>query len=887
MKSQTESTLQNLRKGGKLQLIGWIVIMVTLLTIAWLWSEQLNRYDVSSQLDRALMEAGDEATSIREVVQVKGSLLADAPHASGDEPQVNTDEELAALAAMETMLENDYLKLLFNPQSGEIAITIKNQQYSWFSNPINRTKDTIASPLYKSELSSQIILSYYNEKGQLHRLNSYDESVSKQQLKVEVKDEASAQLKVIYTFGNAPKGDDVIPKAISKERMEQAILEKIADKGERDRFAARYKLDEAAQLYRVRKLQDYVAEEMRTLLSSIGYTAQDARRDEGVEQGEAVATEEKLQFTVPLIYKLDGDQLKIELPMQELAYPELYPIASVEVLPFFGAADQQRNGYMLIPDGSGALIHLNNGKLNAEPYVAPLYGEDETFNVKERWQLNEKLRLPVFGMVQDQRAWTAFIQEGDGIASIMADVSGRNHGYNSAAARFRVLAMDMYSLTAGTKSSSIPMFERKPYSGSLIMRYAFLTGEKANYVGMAEVYRAYLESLGLRKLEAGEAPFVLELTGAIPERKSLFGIPYESSTALTTFAEAEQLVRELHASGVKDIALRYVGWFNDGVQHKRPNRISIDSVLGGERGYKRLLDFARETNVILYPDVAFLQQYERSRATAYLLTQSKARIYAYDPVMRTQDREQLDYTLLAPGELTALEGDYMGAYQKWSSGALSLRDLGDTLYSDFNPSKAVTREAVKQLVQQGLRTAAEQMPKLMMSGGNAYSLPYASMIVHAPEQSSHMNVVDVDVPFYQIVLHGYVDMAGEPFNRGDVEGSRTSLLQAAEFGMNMYVDWFYAAASKVKDTEYEDYMSNHYAYSYQQAVAQYKELQSLQRLTRDQAITGHRILDEGLVWTQYENGVEVLVNYTNKDMTLDKVKVAASSFVIGTGGEDR
>ena len=34
-------------------------------------------------------------------------------------------------------------------------------------------------------------------------------------------------------------------------------------------------------------------------------------------------------------------------------------------------------------------------------------------------------------------------------------------------------------------------------------------------------------------------------------------------------------------------------------------------------------------------------------------------------------------------------------------------------------------------------------------------------------ESSHGNIIDEDVPFYQIVLHGLVNLAGDPLNLAD------------------------------------------------------------------------------------------------------------------------
>ncbi|MGZ9585113.1 DUF5696 domain-containing protein [Paenibacillus marinisediminis] len=871
-----------LRSNGIKRGISLTVIAISLLLIVFLWSDIKQAAVSLSPTEQ--VNAAPMAGSVREVLKVNSSLLPKAVKRDKLKPRDNTAEELQALGHMEKVLENEKLALYINRETAETAVTIKEQKYTWFSNPQGREQDALASPLYKSELSSQIILSYYNDKGQLNRMNSYTESTVKKQFVI---DASAEQLKITYTFGNAPQGNDSIPKVISKERMETAILSKIADTAERDRFMARYKLDEAAQVYRVRKLQDYVAEEMRDLLQTIGYTAEDARSDEGIEQGEAVVEKERVQFTVPLIYRLDGEQLTVSVPLAELSYTKSYPAAFIEVLPHFGAAGLDSQGYMLVPDGSGALIHLNNRKWNAEPYVMPIYGEDDTFNVKEKWQQNEKARLPIFGLMADQRAWIGMIEQGDALASVMADISGRNHNYNSAASRFRIVAMDYYTLTSGTKSSSVPMFEENPYQGDLAIRYGFTTGDRANYAGMGEVYRSFLEDKkGMRKLEKAEVPFMLELKGDIPIQRSFLGIPYESDIALTSFTEAEQIIGLLQDNGISRIDLRYVGWFNGGIRHKSPDSIRIDSVLGGASGFKQLMDYSSK-GVTIYPDTALMQQYYRSRDAAYFLTQDKARVYKYDPVMKQQDNAVRDYLLLTPNKLLDKTSAFLDDYKEWNTGALSLRDLGEMVYSDFDPSQAVSRQGALLQATTAAEELHKQVPKLMFNGGNAYGLPYAAAVINAPERSSRMNMTDEDVPLYQIVLHGYVDLAGAPFNQGGAVHDRTALLRAAETGMNVFVDWFYADAATVKETDYDQYMSNHYQIWFEQAVSQYKELYELSSLTREQPITGHRKLAEGVTWTQYANGITVVVNYNDSAVQMDDITIEGLSFAIGTGGDTR
>jgi len=130
-----------------------------------------------------------------------------------------------------------------------------------------------------------------------------------------------------------------------------------------------------------------------------------------------------------------------------------------------------------------------------------------------------------------------------------------------------------------------------------------------------------------------------------------------------------------------------------------------------------------------------------------------------------------------------------------------------------------------------------------------------------------------------------MEVAGQPFKQSGMKHERAALMHAAETGMNVYADWFYADASTVKETEYDEYVSNHYGIWLERTVAQYKELQQMHALVHGEPITGHAKLGEGITRTDYANGISVVVNHTDKDVRMNEIVIEAYSFAIGTGGD--
>ncbi|OZB91320.1 DUF5696 domain-containing protein [Paenibacillus sp. XY044] len=822
--------------------------------------------------------AGNGGTA---VLQQSSSLLSSLRVSARDEKTtVNTPEELTALSAMKRYAENNELELYMNQETTEIAVKNKQDGYVWFSNPIGRGNDPIASPLYKSEMSSQVQLTYYNDKGQINQLNSFDDSVSKKQFEIQ---DLEKGVKVVYQIGTIHKSAEAIPQAISKERFEELILGKLKDEQTRTNVAYKFKFNEEKQIYEVRQLQDYVAEELAKTLASVGYTKEDALEDNkanGVSEQEGP---EQPLFTIPVEYKLEGDHLGVTVKTSEVTYPKTYPLKSLQILKYFGAADGSKSGYMFVPDGSGALIRLNNNKLNAEPYQLPVYGEDGTFDVKEKIQTNQPTRLPVFGMKQNDHAFVGIIESGDALAEISADISGRFVSYNNISSMFNIVAMDFYTLTSGTKTSSVPMFQTKAYQGDIQIRYAFLTGANADYTGMAARYRDDLAGkYKLKKIaQTDHTPFVLELAGAFQKQASFLGIPYEKTESLTSYSEAVKLLKMLKDQGVDSLALRYVGWFNNGIRHRSPSSISLESALGGKRKFRELIDYTQQNGIGFYPDAAFLEKYSGSRNSALFLDRSKAKIYDYDPVMYVKDTSSFSHYVLAPAKLPGVVDGFIKDYKKFGITGLSLRDLASEVNSDFNQDHPVNRQDARERSVQETSKLKKNVSSLMVNGGNAYALPAASIIVGAPTESSRMNITDEVVPFYQIALHGYFDIAGSPFNMDEQRDPRNSMLKALETGSDIYYEWFYSKPSAVKETPYDDLNALYYEDWLSEAVALYKEADPILAKVRGQLIIGHRKLADQVVRTDFENGVTIYVNYNKTAVDVDGLRIAAQSYRIG------
>lgn len=794
---------------------------------------------------------------------------------------------------MSLVAKNDVLELYYDPETTEVAVSDLRTGQIWRSNPEGREQDALATGYFKELMSSQFSITFRDDRGMLSTFINYADSIAREQFTAESIEDG---IRITYTLGDMSVGIEALPKLISKERMEEKILSKLDEQTARF-FSTKYfplksdpnvmeRIDPAVE-------RPLTLKRMMEILEQVGYTEEDLAFDNEQNGVENAASEDRPRFTVPLEYRLVGDSLEVTVPVHRIEEKEGYKLRSINLLEYFGAAGTEDDGYMLVPDGTGGLIYLNNGKHSAEVYSQRVYGIDQNDNAFRRTQIAQRARLPVFGMKIGNHAWFAEIVEGDSVAGINADISGRNTGYNNMYASFSLRGEDTLEIYKGTQWEEIQLLtdERIPYNVSV--RYSFLSGKDASYSGMARHYRERLEERGVLKPLADERdlPLFVSVLGAVDKRKTFLGVPYRGMVPMTTFEEASELADRLHEDGVSNIRMRYMGWFNKGMNHNIATKIKVVDALGSLKELKALDEKLASAGGRLYPDVAFQHvfadtaDFAPASDAARYVTREVAEQTPYNRAFNAMDYDLGRYYLLSPAKLPHFVESFIKAYKKVGITGVSLRDLGDLLHSDFRVKRIVFRDQAKAIVEQQLAKIREAYPDVLITGGNAYALAVSDQIVNTPVATSKFNLTDEEVPFLQMVLHGYADYAGSPINLSDEQDLEVHMLKHAELGAAPHFFWSKASSSNLKFTRYDHLFSTEYAYWYDGALDMYKKLNDVLGPLRQAKIEEHIRHREGVVEVRYDNGTSVYVNYTDQPVTVNGVTIEAKQFT--TGGEKR
>jgi len=122
-------------------------------------------------------------------------------------------------------------------------------------------------------------------------------------------------------------------------------------------------------------------------------------------------------FNVSVIYRLEGKDLVVEVPFEDLAFDPETPIYTITPLPYFGAGGPDDEGFMLVPEGGGALINFNNGKTSQSSYYTNVYGWDMCLS-RDAVVHNTRAYYGVYGVAEGNDSFICILEDGRSYASI-------------------------------------------------------------------------------------------------------------------------------------------------------------------------------------------------------------------------------------------------------------------------------------------------------------------------------------------------------------------------------------------------------------------------------------------------------------------------------------
>jgi hypothetical protein len=593
-------------------------------------------------------------------------------------------------------------------------------------------------------------------------------------------------------------------------------------------------------------------------------------------------------FFISMETTLAEDGVVVTLPLGELKEIGSRVFYSVSVLPYFGAGGTGDEGYLFVPDGSGALIGYNNGKQALSAYSQPVYGPDDAFYAPFRRNSSQNAKLPVYGARRNGGAFLAALLSGEAKASINAAVSGARTSFNTVYPEFMLRQSDLYIIGKGNE---IRYFEKnRSRLENIAIRYFFLDGGNADYNGMAKRYRRFLlEEGGLAPKAMPERGLLgLTLQGAVMSHESFLGIPVDRVKPLTTFKDAEDILRRYGGAGIADIVAEYEGIARESLSGNYARSFSALSELGGAKGLSALLSYAGASGVAMAPAVDWQGFWKNGNSVSRYsdairtLPQSVASQHSYNLATGYYEAARRAGYLLSPPKMLELLPMALSSLKALEFAYISPGELGSRLFSDFGGNRSQRQES-QEYNRQALKAAVSAGCGLILESPNLYGLDSAAFVLRAPQSSSGYDIEDASVPFYQLVISGLVPYSSEDINFS--ASPRKAFLRALETGS--FPQYSFAARNTelVRNTESNGKYALNIESWFEESAECYRAAAEIYRRAgaEQSELAFHEQIAAGVTRTVYKNGCEVTVNHADAPATVDGVAIGPLDYAVAGG----
>lgn len=803
-----------------------------------------------------------------------------------DANTLNNKEKLVA--------SNGNYELIFDEVTSHFKVRDRKTSYIWYSNPVEQ--DTFPG-ITNSALERQkatVELSYVNDAGTTTSINNYRRSIAHPKGIINAEGEKTFSInytnnsvQVLYNLVDLEIDFLYFPKYISVERMEEFG----ADAYELESYAYT-SFNNELNAYEIKNYDATMSNNVKTRLYNILYNKHGYTLEQTQEENASFGyfgENAKVEFQVGIEIKLIETGVEIKLIRNSIVENGATLIEAT-MYPYFGTAVSQQNGlptngYIVLPDGSGSVIDFNNGKTTQNVYKKRLYGNDMAIMPMSQPEQQQKISIPLYGMIKENNGYAAIITQGDAMASISADISGRVDSYNKVYTSFNLREIEQVTLGTGFNRYAVRLWTKDIVSTDFAVQFNFLKDEMNSYAGVANVYKNHLMTqLNMSKNDVtNKTQVTTEFIGAYDKKSFFLGVPYMTLESLTTFDQAAMIIEELKERQINNINVSYLGVANGGLINHMYDSNEVAKVLGGKEGLQNLQTYLNSNNIDLYQDVNFAttksyRGFTDSFKYNSLRVQGTSSMYfAYDyptrlPSSESQTADTTDQYVINPLYYQAL----YDAYNKEAiASGVSLKHIGTLLAGNYDYDNTLYRQDAVN-IQKSLMESIEQ--NILLSNPNAYAFSYASMINNIPTETTLYSIVDYQIPLVQLVLSGLVDYTSDSLNITSDRNVQYQFLKSLETGSNLKYTLSYDDSQELLQTQHNQYMSTHYVNWLDQIESQVKLMDNLK--IHEGYLTNHTKVLNNVYEVTYSNGLKLVINYNFYDVKVGTTLVKALDYAV-------
>lgn len=832
------------------------------------------------------------------VMMVKANHLSEPAYsglsAAGSELPHDAGEVLAA--------ESESKRLFIDTATMNLKVEDKNTRKEW---------NALIPGSTEALDQSLITVSYLGDDNNLYEWDSYTYCTQIGSYQI-FQIENGVQIKMNINEGESERFNEYYPTKMTPDRFENFFLagiKNLVDTGKLDQTTADKYQTTLTLIYKKSVTEDCYAvtytgtpprsavRQLIKLAGLLGYTREMLIKD-SEDMGLSVTFVEPAVFDITLEAVLEGDEFVVRIPTQEMVSGnDYYKIQNIKMLPNFGAAsvNDYEDGYIMVPDGAGALFKFNTADPSVPDYKRPVYDNDYLTDYYYMPEYSEELMMPVFGMTYGEgeastHGFLGIIERGAETSYINVKLASTSEespsAYNKAYPSFDVTQYSNVKVYGPFSDNAATYLAASgPLEVDYCMRY-ILFPDKVTYYDMAKVYRNYLmKQWNISDLSYPEqAKLYLDFIGTITKTKRLLGIPYESRYSLTTYRELSDIIKEL---GNVELAVQYSGFFNGGFENKLYDGADTVKANGTGKDLEKLRQMAGDRDIDLFFDTSLSKIYDKGNGfdarthALYDYSNSPARIYRYSPAIGIFNGwfdfwEAYSYNLLSPRYLDGVVDSFLEEAGDYSQ--LSVSDLAYYNYADYRFNKTISVYEAATAIDSNLKKLAADK-ELSLYNPMMKNLVYGSYATDISRKSSDYATFYMTIPFRQLVMNGLTQPTTENVNMSS-DNYAYYILQSVELGVYPKFTLTYENDDVLKDSSYNYLYATEYGKQKEIINEVYSSCNEAWSKIKTMEITNHTILQDNVFRTDYASGVSVITNYNLHSVEVDGTKIAALGYII-------
>lgn len=609
-----------------------------------------------------------------------------------------------------------------------------------------------------------------------------------------------------------------------------------------------------------------------------------------------------LNIQIKLHIHFDDEGIRYDIRHDEVGGGGIDSLAAIMLTPFLGASggakafwdpEQQSyrrivpnpklDGYVLVPDGPGALIRFEDRNTNLTSYVGNVYGEDLTeadyyYGWESSYLPVKSPMMPVFGIAHGNRqaAFVSYALQGGEYMNIIVSPEENLTNYTFAYPRFEINKL-FHQVYNKQGDGYFTLMENRN-SFDISMRYDFLAndgsedGFPADYVGMALKYRQHLlENDQLPStISHEEIPIRLDFVMSDIKR-SVFGV---EDVIVTTANQVGSILDDVKALGINNVSSGLLGWQKGGITNGHPGRVSLKGAIGSRNDYRSLIQKAKDLGFDLSP----VQDY---------VTINREQVNYFNTAAKHMNGWYLEYRLRDVMPISNFGYARPSVSAKWlleQSGrltslgfdSLTVEGMMSILISETSNNNSEVHKTIDRF--QSTFDKMDDSMQIAATTPNDYLWKYVNRFLQAPVYSSQFLIQTDTVPFLQMVINNSMDMFA-PYSNFSFY-TQSDVLRMIDYNLSPSFVLTHEPSYQLSLTNSARFYSTEYK-EYKDLIQDiYGQVNSVLSEVVNARWIDRQVVENGVIKNVYDNGKMVMINYTNQDIIFNGTVIAPLSAIV-------